>query len=106
MYTQQFGSSYSGLTGVQYGQFISSILLACLVVIQFLLGFFTRVQMFKSALSSSLFTIKTIHTILGYAIEILGKVVASLIVNSSVDDIVFKGWMFFLAGLAGMFIIC
>lgn len=48
IFTQQFGSSYSGLSGAPYGQFISSIILAVLVLVQFLLGFMTRVQMFKS----------------------------------------------------------
>jgi hypothetical protein len=48
MFTRQFGSSYTGLTGAAYGQFITSIILACLVLVQFLLGFLTRVQMFKN----------------------------------------------------------
>lgn len=66
IFTQQFGSSYTGLAGAAYGQFVSSIILGVLVLVQFLLGFMTRVQMFKSELNNSLFTIKMIHTVLGY----------------------------------------
>lgn len=84
IFTKQFGSSYSGLMGSAYGQFITSITLASLVLIQFLLGFLTRVEMFKSSLNNYLFTIKAIHMVLGYIIWLLGKVVAILIVNASV----------------------
>jgi uncharacterized membrane protein len=66
IFTQQFGSSYAGLTGASYGQFLSSIILAVLVLVQFLLGFMTRVQMFKSEFNNSLFTVKMIHLVLGY----------------------------------------
>jgi len=85
MYNQHFGSSYVGLTGVAYGQFVSSIILMCLVLVQFLLGFLLRVQMFNSSLINSLFLLKAIHSIVGYSIIILGKVVATLIVNMSVS---------------------
>ena len=105
MYNQQFGSSYIGLTGAAYGQFISSIILMCLVFIQFLLGFLLRVQMFNNSLNNSLFLLKTVHSILGYGLIILGKVVATLIAKDRASDIVFKAWLFFLAGILLFFIL-
>lgn len=105
IFTQQFGSSYTGLDGVAYGQFVTSILLACLVLIQFLLGFLTRVQMFSNNLKNSLLTLKTLHMILGYTLVILGKVVASLIVKNSVSDLLFRAWLFFIAGLVLLYIV-
>ena len=105
MYTQMYGASYTGLTGAAYGQYIVSIILGCLVVVQFLLGFLTRVKMFKSKLSKSFFAIKLVHVIMGYLIEIVGKVVATLIVNTSVDDMTFRAWLFLMAGMAIIFIV-
>jgi hypothetical protein len=105
MYNQQFGSSYAGLTGTAYGQFVSSIILMCLVLVQFLLGFLLRVQMFNSSLKNSLFLLKTIHSITGYAIVILGKIVATLIVNANVSNLLFRAWLFFLAGIVLFYIL-
>jgi hypothetical protein len=75
------------------------------VVVQFLLGFLTRVKMFKSKLSKSFFAIKLVHVIMGYLIEIVGKVVATLIVNTSVDDMTFRAWLFLMAGMAIILIV-
>lgn len=105
IYNQQFGSSYTNLTGTAYGQFISSIILMCLVLCQFLLGFLLRVQMFSNSVKNSLVLLKTIHSIVGYGIIILGKIVASLIVNTTVSDVLFRAWLFFLAGFVFFFII-
>ena len=105
MYNQQFGPSYNGLTGTAYGQFISSIILMCMVLVQFLLGFLLRVQMFKNSLNNSLFLLKTIHSIMGYAIVILGKIVATLIVNATVSNLLFRAWLFFLAGIVLFYIL-
>jgi hypothetical protein len=105
MYTQHYGSSYAGLQGAAYAQFVTSIILMCLAVLQFLLGFLTRVQMFNSSLSNSLKTFKRLHTLLGYGLLILGKVVATLIVSSTVSDLAFRGWLFFMAGLVIAFIV-
>ena len=43
MYLKQYGSSYEGLSGVAEGQYVCSIILMCLVIIQFILGFLLRV---------------------------------------------------------------
>ena len=105
MYGKQYGSSYEGLTGAAYGQFVCSIILMCLVIIQFLLGFIVRVQMFNNNLKNSLSTVKTLHKILGIIMAILGKVVASLIVNTTVSETLFRAWMFILAGLIVFYLI-
>jgi len=105
LYTAQFGPSYSSLSGAQYGQFISSIILASLVMVQFLLGFLTRVKMFKSKVSRTFFAVKLVHKVMGYCIWILGKVVATFIVNTQKDDITFRAWLFALAGFAIILII-
>lgn len=42
---------------------------------------------------------------LGYLLETLGKVVATLIVNSSVDELLFKAWLFVMGGLAIIMVI-
>jgi hypothetical protein len=105
LYSSQFGPTYSSLTGAQYGQFITSIILASLVMVQFLLGFLTRVKMFKSKVSSTFFAVKLVHKLTGYGIWLTGKVVATLIVNTQKDDITFRGWLFALAGLAIVLII-
>lgn len=68
LYTAQFGSSYSSLSSAQYAQFITSIILASLVMVQFLLGFLTRVKMFKSKVSGSFFGVKLVHKLMGYSI--------------------------------------
>ena len=104
MYTKQYGSSYEGLTGAAYGQFISSVILMCLVIIQFLLGFLLRVQMFNHNLKNSLKTLRILHKILGYAVVILGKVVATLIVSQKVSDILFRAWVFVLVGILLFFL--
>ena len=81
MYMKQYGSSYEGLSGAANSQFIVSIILMCLVIIQFILGFLLRVQMFNSSIKNSLTTMRTLHKILGYIVYILGKVVATFIVS-------------------------
>lgn len=56
--------------------------------------------MFKNKLSASLFTVKRSHKIVGYITVIFGKVVATFVVKNSVSEIIFRGWLFCLAGLA------
>jgi hypothetical protein len=105
MYQTYYGSSYSGLTGVRLAQFVMSIILSCLILIQFILGFLVRVEMFKNKLSSSLFTVKTIHKIGGYIITIFGKIIATFVVYVNTSEIVFKAWIFCLGGFAILLIV-
>ena len=104
MYNKQYGASYDGLTGAAYGQFVSSIILMCLIIIQFILGFLLRVQMFNNSLKNYLNTMKVLHAIGGYCITILGKVVATLIVNEKVSSISFRAWIFCFIGLLLFFL--
>ena len=57
-----------------------------MVLVQFLLGFLARVKMFKSKLSRTFFGVKLTHKLFGYALYILGKVVATLIVKSTIGQ--------------------
>jgi len=85
MNISKYGSSYKGLEGLELAQFIMSIILSCLVLIQFILGFLVRVEMFKNKLSSSLFTVKRSHKIVGNITVIFGKVVATFVVKNTVS---------------------
>ncbi len=100
VYQNNYGAGYSGLTGAALAQFATSIVLACLVLIQFVLGFLVRVEMFGRRLSSALFTVKRIHRIGGWVVTVFGKVVATLVVYTNCSEVVFKGWLFCLGGLA------
>jgi sulfite exporter TauE/SafE len=60
--------------------------------------------MFRSSLSSSLFVIKRIHKILGNVMTLIGKVLATLIVNLNTSAEIFKAWLFFLAAIAFLWI--
>jgi len=81
MYQTEFGSTYAGLKGIALGQFVLSIIMACMVFIQFILGFLVRVEMFKSSFSSSFFLVKWVHKALGNLLIIIGKILATFIVN-------------------------
>lgn len=43
MNISKYGSGYKGLEGLELAQFVMSIILSCLVLIQFILGFLVRV---------------------------------------------------------------
>lgn len=105
MFQIAYGNNYDGLSGLPYAQFILSIILSCFVLIQFILGFLVRVEMFKNTLSSDLFAIKTAHKLLGYGVWIFGKIVATLVVSIYTNELVLKAWLFCLGGLAILFII-
>lgn len=105
MYQNYYGSTYAGLSGINLTQFVMSIVLACLVLVQFVLGFLVRVEMFKNKLSGSLFTVKRIHKISGYFIVLFGKIVATLVVYANTSELVFKAWLFSLGGFAILSII-
>jgi hypothetical protein len=105
MYQNHYGSSYAGLVGVALAQFVMSIVLCCLILIQFILGFLVRVEMFRSKLSSSLFTVKRVHKISGNVLVIFGKIVATFVISANTSEIVFKAWLFMLGGLAILMII-
>lgn len=73
------------------------ILVTC-VIVQFILGYVTRAEMVKVSLSTSLFSVKTAHKILGTVMSVLGKVIIFLYL-STYDNALFKGWFFILFGL-------
>ena len=100
MYQNHYGASYAGLAGTALTQFVLSIVLACLVLVQFVLGFLVRVEMFKNRLSGSLFTVKRVHKVGGCLIVLFGKIVATLVVYTNSSDLVFKAWLFSLGGFA------
>lgn len=100
MYQISYGPSYSGLSGTALAQFVMSIILSCLILMQFILGFLVRVEMFKNKLSRSLFKVKKNHKISGYVITIFGKIVATFVVNINTSEIVFKAWLFCLGAFA------
>ena len=60
--------------------------------------------MFNHNLKNSLKTLRILHKILGYAVVILGKVVATLIVSQKVSDILFRAWVFVLVGILLFFL--
>ena len=99
MYRVKYGSSYSGLLGLPYAQFVMSIILGCFIFIQFILGFIVRVELFKNQKSKYLFNIKTAHKISGYILIIYGKIVVTFIILISSQDIIFRAWLFGLGGL-------
>ena len=105
MYLAEYGSSYEGLGSTETVQFTLSIVLGCLVVIQFILGFLVRAEMLKDSPKSSLFTIKTIHKIIGFLMSIIGKVVTTLIINARSSDILFRAWLFSLGAIGLIWII-
>jgi len=82
-----------------------SIVLASLVLVQFVLGFLVRVEMFRNSLSSALFTVKRIHRFTGNLLVIFGKIVATFVVHQNTSDIIFKAWLFSLGGLGILFIV-
>lgn len=105
MYQNKYGPSYPGLGGAGLAQFVMSIVLACLILIQFILGFLVRVEMFRNKLSGSLFTVKKLHKIGGNILVIFGKIVATFVVSANTSEIVFKAWLFSLGGLMILFIV-
>ena len=84
---------------------LAFILVVC-IVIQFILGYATRAEMVKTSLSTTLFTVKRAHKIIGYIMVIIGKVLVSVQIKEfrSNDDL-FKAWMFCLGGLILLMII-
>lgn len=76
-----------------------------MVILQFIIGFLLRVEMFKNSLSSSLFTVKRLHKINGNLLALMGKVVASLIVKTNCSEDLFRAWLFCLGGAAILLIV-
>lgn len=105
MYQKYYGVNYDGIDGAAMGQFIVSIILSCLILIQFVLGFLTRVELFRSELSGSLFGLKWVHKALGNCLVLLGKALATLIVYVEWSNNFFRAWMFCLGGIAILYIV-
>jgi hypothetical protein len=106
VYQGNFGVGYAGLSGAALAQFATSIVLACLVLIQFVLGFLVRVEMFASRLSTALFTVKRVHRIGGWVVTLFGKAVATLVVYNNCSEVIFKAWLFSLGGIAILMLVC
>jgi hypothetical protein len=49
----------------------------------------------NSAISKNLFTIKAFHKFLGFAMSIIGKIIIILYLQT-INDIIFKAWLFIL----------
>jgi sulfite exporter TauE/SafE len=49
--------------------------------------------------------IKKMHRYFGWATWLLGKIVATFIVQIGMQDMIFRGWLFAMAGLAILLVI-
>ena len=63
---------------VQLSEMVLSFILSFFVIVQFILGYASRAEMVKTSLSTSLFSIKMAHKIIGNAMSLVGKVVVIL----------------------------
>lgn len=107
MYSKEPSSSPSKqpFSGAFQAQYILSLLLSFLIVVQFCLGFATRGEMNKLKLSRHFFRLKLVHKVLGFFMSILGKVIVSLILTYSTDTLTLKAWFFSLGGIVVFWIV-